>query len=314
MTASDEPQADDLLTTAGLWLARLDSGSATADDFNAWRDADPRHAAAFARVAGLNHHINRLRPLLPEPELERSRPDRRRLLMALGGFGIAVGAGTVGATLFGAGRSSAETAVGEQRSLILRDGSALEVNTASSVSWQFTDTVRKIWLRQGELALDLMASSVVCQVFAAGQTLRSTQGKFNLRLRGEALELMVLQGQGHIDAGGTEGQGRVIPGGQTAIAADRSIRVRPVTEDERAFVAGWRQGELVLTGQSLGQVIEEYNRYLPHKLVLGDPALSSVHLGGRFKTSDPTVFLTGLEAGFGIRAMRDAEGTIILTK
>ena len=40
-----------LIALASDWLVRLDAGDADAEDFERWRGADPRRAAAFAEVA-----------------------------------------------------------------------------------------------------------------------------------------------------------------------------------------------------------------------------------------------------------------------
>ena len=55
------PQGDALLEEAAHWLARLDAGTARPEEFEAWRAADLRHAAAFAQVAGVWSQLGEVR-------------------------------------------------------------------------------------------------------------------------------------------------------------------------------------------------------------------------------------------------------------
>src|SRR5258708_15066976 len=47
----------------------------------------------------------------------------------------------------------------------------------------------------------------------------------------------------------------------------------------------WHDGFLVFSGQSLGEVVGQVNRYSPVRLEIADPQLSSVSIGGRDRKS-----------------------------
>jgi transmembrane sensor len=51
MEPQDQVDHKAIRDQASLWLARLDSGSADVEAFERWRDADPAHAAAFAKIS-----------------------------------------------------------------------------------------------------------------------------------------------------------------------------------------------------------------------------------------------------------------------
>jgi transmembrane sensor len=84
--------------------------------------------------------------------------------------------------------------------------------------------------------------------------------------------------------------------------------------DERERAIGWRRGEIVLSGEPLDAVLSEYNRYLTHKIVIGDPQLRSIRMGGRFTSNDPAEFLSALHASFGIVARRQEEQTLLFAQ
>ena len=72
------------------------------------------------------------------------------------------------------------------------------------------------------------------------------------------------------------------------------------------------RGEIVFEGQALSAAVEEYNRYLTRKLVIGDVRAGDLRLGGRFMTGDPESFLQALHTTFGLRIIQDGPSRILL--
>jgi transmembrane sensor len=56
------PSRKELMHEAAEWYAALDAGVADIDAFERWRDADPRHAVAFARIIGAVSLVDKLKP------------------------------------------------------------------------------------------------------------------------------------------------------------------------------------------------------------------------------------------------------------
>lgn len=61
MDANDIPSRNQLIDEAAIWYAELDSGVANVGKFEAWRDANPRHALAFAQVLGTLMLLDKVR-------------------------------------------------------------------------------------------------------------------------------------------------------------------------------------------------------------------------------------------------------------
>jgi transmembrane sensor len=95
--------------------------------------------------------------------------------------------------------------------------------------------------------------------------------------------------------------------------ASRTL-VQAASSESVDDVSAWRRGEIVFQGAPLGAVVEEYNRYLIKKMVIADPELSKLRLGGRFINSDPTDFLATLRSSFDIDAVDAGGDTIMLTR
>ena len=63
----------------------------------------------------------------------------------------------------------------------------------------------------------------------------------------------------------------------------------------------WLQGKLDFTGQSLAEVVHEINRYNSLRLVIDDPSIAGLRIGGRIDVGDPNAFVELLRARDRIR-------------
>lgn len=320
---SGETSRQEIMETASLWQARLDSGTADRDEFEAWRAADPRHAAAFARLSGILTQIDRAKKAHPQRRRDAitATHSRRRFLAAGGGLAAA----GIGGAIFlpSLARARVHTGIGDRQRLSPVDGLSLDVNTDSRVSWDIGPS-RQVWLERGELAISVAKGAPPCRLNGGTGRLTLIEGTLNARLRGEALDLMVMEGPCTLiseraaifsDSGtSAPGKALTLSAGHALMATGAATRMRKVNDGDIEFTAGWRQGELILDGQTLGTAVDEYNRYLTRHIIIADPQLASLRLGGRFDTRNPDDFLSALRAGFGIHAVKDANGAIILTK
>ena len=302
-------QTPSLTEQAAAWLIALDGGKADIAAFETWRDGDPRNAAAFAQVASVWTDLSDARALASTTPPDRaearaaSTMSRRHLLQAASVVGV-VGLGLTGTRLWA--RSSATTAVGERRTILLRAGTRLDLNTDTAVEWIDSAAGVRVWLTRGEIALDVPRGDVT---LATGSlTADLAPGRYNARIQGSASTVLVLAGALRSDAlprQAAMGQ-QIITGGygKTAVAtaADETARDR---------AAGWRRGEIVLAGEPLDAVLADYNRYLSRKLAIGDPQLRSLRMGGRFTSNDPNDFLAALNASFGITARQQGALTVL---
>ncbi len=310
---SDIPQRHaDLTDEAAGWLAALDAGSANVVAFEVWRAADIRHAVAFAEVAGTWRDLDALRGAqgerraaleTPSPPKAVIRPNRRQILRATGSI-VTVAAVGGGIAYRAAARDMAETRVGQRMTVAVTPGIALDLNTDSRVYWRTGAPVR-LWLDRGEIAL-LLAVDHRLQLLTPGGQFQLDPGAYNARLRGAGCELAVLAGG--ISAGSTTRLGS----GDVALVTAGQVRIQP--REDLGGVTAWQHDTLVLNGESLDYAVAEMNRYLPNTIVIGDPALSRLRVGGSFATTRPAEFLRALRSSFGIRATAGPSGEIVLTR
>ncbi|KQV57638.1 MULTISPECIES: FecR domain-containing protein [unclassified Caulobacter] len=312
MAKTGDQDRDALIAQASDWLARLDAGRAVPEDFEAWRAVDPRRAAAFAEVAAAWSRLDALRDVEP-----RTRPAVTRRAW-LGG-GLALAAGVAGAAYVGRDqllRVRTVTGIGERRTLALPDGSSVELNTDTIVAWRFDRQRRRLWLERGEIALTIAHDALrPFELFTHEGLARLASGQFNARLRPAGLDLIVLAGRAAIKtaAGEAEAAVEAATDARQALAVSAAgVSVAAAPEAEVQNVQAWRRGEIVFEGQRLTEAVEEYNRYLTRKLVIEDPKVGALRLGGRFLTDNPETFLEALRTTFGLRIIADDPSRILL--
>ena len=306
---------DRIATEAADWWSRLELGAADLDAFNRWRDSDPAHAIAFARVQAtwesLEHHGVDVESQWAE------RGSRRRFLRNAVAATAAVGlVGAVGLlyTSRAMAWSRASTAVGGFRRVRLPDSSLLDLNTDTSVLWRFNERVRDLRIERGEIALELVTGAPITLAVAFA-TLSLSPGSFNARLVDGRVGLTVLQGRATASVL-RDGVSRtaVVESGHSAEWSAGLERIQPTSAVARERQTAWRNGSVVFDDETLAAAVAEYNRYLSRKIVVADPALATMRVGGRFATSDPTAFLHAVSVALNADIRSDAGSIQIVRK
>lgn len=308
----DEGKAGAKLSEQAIeWLVALDCGTADEQAFNAWRDADPRHAAAFAQVAAtwrrtadprlsvlLDQPVETAPPPEPEAEPLRVAPAMvSRRAVTGGALAAMLALGGAGAFLAWPRRALASTGVGERRTISLPDGSRAMLNTDTRVAWRF-ETGREFWIERGEAALLVSDAEKPFRVYSDPIDARLSEGKFNIRLEPGGGRLLVLAGRAAAAYRGTLAE--TIRAGNVLTVSDGAARLTALSPDALAAATAWEQGRILFNGMPLDQAVAEFNRYLPDKIVLQNADLAAIRLGGEFRVADPDAFLLALREGFNI--------------
>jgi transmembrane sensor len=291
---------------AAEWLARLQDEGLSPDEraeFERWVDSEPAHAVALARVEHAWARAERLRAV--PHDANRSVVWRHAGKWANAAVVVAVVIG--GVTAYRVHReTSYATAVGERQTLSIADGSKIHLNTASRLEVDVNERQRTIRLLRGEALFEVArdpARPFIVEV--AGTRVRVLGTAFNVRVRDQFVEVAVTEG--------------LVAVGDVQVAAGSSVIVAPgsleqVSRDDEGVRrrVSWRHGVIELKGETLAQAVEEFNRYRTRKLVIADPEIAGVRVGGRFQTDEAGKFLSALEAGFHVRAVESEDGRTYL--
>lgn len=290
------------MDAAAALFARVQSGSADAAEVEAWLDADPAHAVAFARVESAWERAERLKALppsalAPEPAFQ---PTRRMAAALAAGM---VGVGAAGAWWL-ARRPIETTARGERRTVALPDGSRIELNTDSRIAVAYSDSRRDIVLTRGEALFDVAKDPSRPFIVQAGEAqVRAVGTAFNIRLRDKVVELTVTEGVVAVDEKAAKTPPRHVPEGKGAVIATGAVAEVDLDPEVLRRRLLWRDGVVEFEGDTLEQAAAEFNRYNDRKLVVADPQVASIRVGGRFGTHEVDRFLGALQAGFPVRVV-----------
>jgi transmembrane sensor len=102
--------------------------------------------------------------------------------------------------------------------------------------------------------------------------------------------------------------------GQDGLYAGSGGSAHPVSGEEIDRMLAWRQGAIDLHGQTLGEAVEEFNRYNSRHLVVADESISGLKLGGYFRADDTDGFIRALRSTFPVKASASRDGTVYLTR
>jgi transmembrane sensor len=247
--------------------------------------------------------------------LRSTRPDWRRPLSR------AIAASLVLAFAFSSGwyfwphGTIYRTDVGGLESVPLSDGSKVTLNTASEIRIAVTETERRVTLDQGEAFFEVAKDPTRPFVVSAGNKRIIAVGtKFSVRREADDVRVVVTEGRVRIERSGASGHVPVsqLSAGTVARAgdADTLVQEKPLLEAEE--YVSWRTGYLVFRDTALGDAVAEFNRYNVQKIVIEDPAVAAMHVGGNFRSTNVDAFVRLIEQGFGIHA--EAHGDQILLK
>jgi transmembrane sensor len=335
---------------AGDWLARIDRGltPAEAEAFAAWEAADPRHAAEFRRLTELWQQLDRAdeMPALRQLAPVRERPQRRladvlrpRWTWGALGAAAALALAAIGNWNFvrqpfagtppAAAEGVAYRVIPEAgRRLTLADGTGVRLNADAEIEEAFTASERRVRLLRGEAHFTVVPDAARPFVVAAGPVaVRAVGTAFNIRLGGEAIEVLVTEGRVRVDdaAGGrsllaaieeTPAEATAVLGAGArvvlALADPGPATPVAVASEEIGQALAWLGPQLVFDRTPLADVVSAFNRFNRRQLVLGDPALAARLVGGTFRADHVDAFVRLLETGFEIAAEPRGDGEIVL--
>lgn len=320
MAADEANDVDALEHEAATWAVRCNAGLDAQGQaaLQAWLAADPRHGPALdamrASIAGVQslpaHDLARLRAGLPQRDAQASTPRPRfwqawlRPLVPYAATAL-VAAAVVGAGWFGwwvqpSFQQSYASQRGQQLMVTLPDdaasGSTVQLDTDTHLSARLYRNRREVALADGQAMFSVHSDpGRPFQVLAGDLRITVVGTRFSVRHTAQGV------GAGHTQVAVEEGRvkverlqrdadqtdkapamvlltaGQMLEGGN---AQDAGLGT--VTEVAPAAVAQWRSGRLSFNRTPLAQALAEFERYGPTGLVVRDPAVAALPVGGSY--------------------------------
>lgn len=315
------PDRSPIEEEAARWVVRHDKGALSLDEraqFEAWKNASPLHADAFARMSG---HWNDLNELMQLSDAPRETPLLKRPA-TWAGIGIAaavVFAVIVGVTQFSPrnhtpvqiaqtpGLGVYKTRVGDQEKITLADGSIVTLNTASRIETRMNGQERTVRLLEGEAFFEVAHdASRPFRVYAGDGMTVAVGTAFSVRLKEDAVEVVVSEGKiaySRVADTPTPETVAYVTAGEAASFGDK-LEIEKVDQAEVGRKLSWTEGKLVFAGAPLSSVVADISRYTDIKFDFANQELADMRVGGVFQVGEVNEMLDAIETNFGLRIER----------
>jgi len=332
---------------AAAWHAQLEDGASDANraEFAAWVRKSPAHIAEFLRLSAIRdgladphafdgidldellkdlpRNVHPLGPtersIHPQSESPVRTPTLSKrifvlaatvLIAALIGWLSARGSRPPFARLKPA--SVYTTGIGEQRSILLVDGSIAELNTQSRILVQLDQARRDITLTEGE-ALFRVAKDArrPFRVLIDATVVQAVGTEFTVRRDATRAVVTVIDGRVTVGKEGestrllSPGERLVLPGGDGAVATEPIEHVSPNS------ATAWIARRLVFDDLPLEAVAAEFNRYNRRQIHIEAP-LHDRKVTGVFNANDPDAFVAFLQGRGDLVISNSTDGGLLI--
>jgi len=310
----ERESAADIEADAARWVVRVDrDGDAVRSELDAWLAGDRRRVGAYARAEAAWTHMGRASVLALEapPAKVETAPIRRRSVIA--GFG-ALAAGLAAAVV--APRLLArryDTALGEIRRVPMADGSVAAINTDSQLEIAMQPRLRAVKLERGEAWFAVAKDPGRPFVVESGPVrVRAVGTAFSVRKREAGSDVLVTEGVVEVWTQDGKTPPRRVAAGERVFADNEAgILTPPKADADLTRQLAWRDGQIVLDGQTLAEAAAEFNRYNDRKIQVADPRLADERFVGWFRTNDPEGFAEAAATTFNGKVSQSGDAIVL---
>lgn len=337
--ATHDSSVKDARGQAVYWVGRLNDSSqalsaAELEEFHGWLLRDARHEQEFLAVNNIAVTATdlpaaeraRLSALAAETAAENLRAgvSTRRQFLKWSALAASVVAAIVLGGYFvqsqGWFGETYATRTGETRVVTFREGSVAYLNTRTEVRWLGGGHDRRVALVEGEALFDVVHDPQrPFRVLLDNSEIQVLGTRFNIYRKnsGEVI-VTVLEGTVEVrEFGQKHGGGDGRPQWKRLLHANQQIEYRPIglmrePHDTVAVNAvKWRSGVLKIEDEALPNVLDELTRYTDERILIRDPRLAQIRVGGAFSTRNVGATLARLAEIAPIEVM-EKDGTFTL--
>jgi transmembrane sensor len=187
------------------------------------------------------------------------------------------------------------TELGEQRSIVLGDGSIVTLNTLSEATVRFDKSFRKVALITGEALFDVVSDPQRPFVVETGSLSLNVIGtKFSVYRKENSTRVAVVDGVVTVVSSRSPDQPLIVRAGEGAVATAQGVSLTDDQFDVQKAIA-WTQRRLIFDSAPLAEVVAEFNRYNRTPLIVEDVALANRAITTVFNANDVSALVAFLE-------------------
>lgn len=318
------PSTDDAITDAAAqWCMRLHADDCTVDEreaFARWLAADPRHADEYQAMLDIWQTAD----LLPRSATVIDfNPPARQVVKPRSWRPLASAAAIALLALPLAGWVGWEqgwlpdhyqhfTATDQTQTVELSDGSTVELNLNTELTYLNYKDQRQVTLKRGEAFFKVQHDSLHPFIVRAGhgQT-RVTGTQFNVWKYQDQVKVTLVEGSVLVSSDDRSGGYRLGPGMQATYHTG-DFEPQLAQSDDYGNSLAWRSGKLVLDNLSLDQALPVINRYLDAPLLLADASTGRIRISGIYNTREVGRLVDNLPKVLPVYLTRSKDGSTVL--
>jgi transmembrane sensor len=224
--------------------------------------------------------------------------------------------------------NSYQTAIGEQSTVMLPDGTKMTLNTNTSVTVAYSDQQHLLHLTQGELHVSVAKDkNRPLSVMAGGKVIQAIGTEFNIEITSQQkIELVVTEGKvkvgiqqkpekqiASIEPLTLPRDALTVSAGEEIMLGEAKEQITEVSAEDIAVKLSWQKGNLIFRGESLEEAVREVGRYTSVEFVFMDENLKKMRVAGLYKAGDVQGLLATLRENFDIVSQRDGNGKVLLS-
>jgi len=340
--SNSQPVSPERLAEASVWIAKLHGetrGRVIEDGLRRWLQAHPENARAFELATDVWEESEKLRSVAPFRPLKHVEHRPRAGGVMLAAVACMLTLAVIGIIWFQYVGVVA-TAVGEQRQLVLDDGTRVFLNTDTRIVVKYDEKARRVELRRGEALFNVAKRSDWPFIVVAGdRQVRAVGTSFVVRRDAQRLAVTLVEGsvlvspvlpaapapvQPKIDAPAaieqtpavtSEGRSgdafRLEAGQRLTFNTGASARLDTPSIDK---TTAWRRGQVILDDTPLQTAIAEMNRYNEAKLIVTDPEAASLPINGLFQAGDSRHFANAVAQAYGLTVITRGDEIVLSGK
>lgn len=318
MTTNTQPLATDpllapdslIVQEAIAWMVKLQSGLANTEDFThceQWRLSNPLHEQAWQQLQSLSGNLKAIPSSLAHAALHQSPANHALQSRRMALKSILLLAGTGALTYSGyqfapwqQALADYGTSVGEQRKIMLADGTAVMLNTDTAVNIYFDENQRLIELLKGEVLITTGHQKDDNRPFSintAQGNIRALGTRFLVLQQKNSTLVAVYESAVEARPKSALSPTRVEANQQLTFTNTQTSAPTPANVD----LAAWTDGVIVAKNTRLADFTNELDRYRTG-IIMCDSQAAELLISGVFPISDTDRVLETLQRTLPIKA------------
>ncbi|WP_409319159.1 FecR family protein [Pseudomonas sp. KCJK9016] len=316
-----EAEYDAITDAAAHWCMRLHAVDCTAEErlaFEQWRDAHPLHAfeyEAMLEIWEVAEHLPHPAPAVVAPTRRPARTWRQYAVAAsVCALALPLAAWT-GWNLGWLPDSYQHFAAADNvRHVTLGDGSQVELNLNTELTFSNYKDERRVTLKKGEAFFEVSHDlSHPFIVKAAEGRIRVTGTRFNVWMYEDQVKVNLVEGSVLVTSNTRlSGDGlRLGPSMQARYKhGDYMPQISQTYASDTSLA--WRSGKLILDNLALNEALPLINRYLDKPLMLADSATGSIRVGGIYNVKELNSFAGSMPKVLPVFITRNKDGNPVI--